>query len=44
MAQKQEVKSYVDPKEAPISLSSINRYDIYSLKGAIDDEVTDVGL
>lgn len=33
---------YIDPKEEPFSPSSINRFDIYSLKGALDDEIISV--
>lgn len=39
MAKKNEKKVYIDPKEEPLSLQSINRFDIYSLKGALDDEI-----
>jgi len=44
MAHKKEIKVYADPKESPFSASSINRFDIYSLKGALDDEIIDVGF
>ena len=39
MAKKNEKQVYIDPKEEPSSSQSINRFDIYSLKGALDDEV-----
>ena len=42
MAKKSEKSAYIDPKEEPISVSSINRFDIYSLKGALDDEIISV--
>lgn len=42
MAKKNEKLAYIDPKEEPISASSINRFDIYSLKGALDDEIINV--
>ena len=30
---------YCDPAEFPISASSYNKYDPYSMKGALDDEI-----
>ena len=31
--------TYCDPKEHPLSETSVNKYDPYSLKGALDDEI-----
>lgn len=42
MAQQPQVQQYIDPAEKPLSDASVNRYDIYSIKGAIDDEIIDV--
>ena len=33
---------YIDPKDQILSKSFINKYDCYSIKGALDDEIVNV--
>ena len=34
--------SYEPPSEKPFSEKAINKFDVYSLKGALDDEISSV--
>jgi hypothetical protein len=34
--------SYASPAEQPFSEKAINKFDVYSLKGALDDEISSV--